>query len=264
MLQRPQHGDVHQDVDEVLVVHGGAVHRDHERPLAELRDVLQDAPEVGRSHGGNVILASLPQAKDEAWARPPDLRDLRHRPRGARPPAREGLEVEVYPEIAAAAAAARPREGALRHRRARHHAARPHRRGGVRGGRGVRPQGRGPDGGRLRQHRPRRRQPPPDPVHAHGRRADGRHRRVRVLHAGRGRAQALPGRAAGARAPVGDLAPVQAVARRRGHRPHAGRGRAWAASARASCTRPSASTWTCCATTRVSAARRLRRRRRGA
>ena len=58
--ERPQHRHVHQDVDEVLVGDGGAVHRDHERLLPELGDVLEHAPEVGRSHAGNVILGAPP------------------------------------------------------------------------------------------------------------------------------------------------------------------------------------------------------------
>ena len=49
-VQRAQHGDVHQDVGEVLVRDDRAVHVDDERLLAELRDVLQDAPQVGQFH----------------------------------------------------------------------------------------------------------------------------------------------------------------------------------------------------------------------
>ena len=49
-VQRAQHGDVHQDVGEVLVGDDGAVHADDERLLAELRDVLQDAPQVSQFH----------------------------------------------------------------------------------------------------------------------------------------------------------------------------------------------------------------------
>ena len=56
--ERPQHRHVHQDVAEVLVGDDRAVHGDHERLLAELGDVLEDAPEVGRSHAGNGILGS--------------------------------------------------------------------------------------------------------------------------------------------------------------------------------------------------------------
>jgi hypothetical protein len=49
--QRPEHGRVHQDVAEVLVRDRRAVDGDDEGPVAELRDVLEDAPQVGRSHG---------------------------------------------------------------------------------------------------------------------------------------------------------------------------------------------------------------------
>ncbi len=49
-VQRAQHGDVHQDVGEVLVGDDRAVHVDDERLLAELGDVLQDAPQVGQFH----------------------------------------------------------------------------------------------------------------------------------------------------------------------------------------------------------------------
>ena len=49
-VQRAQHRDVHQDVGEVLVGDDRAVHADDERLLAELRDVLQDAPQVGQFH----------------------------------------------------------------------------------------------------------------------------------------------------------------------------------------------------------------------
>jgi hypothetical protein len=55
--QRPEHGHVHQDVGEVLVRDGRAVDGDHERLLAELRDVLEDAPEVGRPHAAHVSRA---------------------------------------------------------------------------------------------------------------------------------------------------------------------------------------------------------------
>ena len=63
--ERPQNRHVHQDVDEVLVGDGGSVHRHHERLLPELGDVLEHAPEVGRSHAGNVILVAPPVEKSE-------------------------------------------------------------------------------------------------------------------------------------------------------------------------------------------------------
>ena len=56
--QRPEHGRVHQDVAEVLVRDRRAVDGDHEGPVAELRDVLEDAPQVGRSHGPELSTAS--------------------------------------------------------------------------------------------------------------------------------------------------------------------------------------------------------------
>ena len=46
-IQRAQHGNVHQQVGEVLVGDDRPVHADDERLLAESRDVLQDAPQVG-------------------------------------------------------------------------------------------------------------------------------------------------------------------------------------------------------------------------
>ena len=133
----------------------------------------------------------------------------------------------------AAPEGARPREGPLRDRGPRHHPPGPDRRGGLRGREGGGAPGRLPDRGGRGQHRPRGRQPAPDPLHPHPRRPHRRHRRVRLLHDGRGGAPALPGRAAGARAPVDDLAPLPAVARGRGDGPHAGRRRDWAGSARA-------------------------------
>ena len=49
-VQRAQHRDVEQDVGEIFVGDDGAVHRDDERLLPELRDVLQDAPQVSQFH----------------------------------------------------------------------------------------------------------------------------------------------------------------------------------------------------------------------
>ena len=49
-VQRAQHRDVQQDVGEVLVGDDRAVDAEDERLLAELRNVLQDAPQVGRFH----------------------------------------------------------------------------------------------------------------------------------------------------------------------------------------------------------------------
>src|SRR5262249_42987191 len=52
-----------QDVAEVVVGDDGAVDRHHERLLAELRHVAQDAPEVGRLHLAvrDVTLRGLPR-----------------------------------------------------------------------------------------------------------------------------------------------------------------------------------------------------------
>jgi hypothetical protein len=49
-VQRAQHGDVEQDVGEVLVGDDGAVEREDEGLFAEARNVLQDAPQVGWFH----------------------------------------------------------------------------------------------------------------------------------------------------------------------------------------------------------------------
>ena len=49
-VQRPQHRHVQQQRGEVFVGDDRAVHREDERLLAELRNVLQDAPQVGRFH----------------------------------------------------------------------------------------------------------------------------------------------------------------------------------------------------------------------
>ena len=48
--QGAQHGNIHQDIGEVLVRDDRAVHVDDERLLAELGDILQDAPQVGQFH----------------------------------------------------------------------------------------------------------------------------------------------------------------------------------------------------------------------
>ena len=49
-VQRPQHRHVQQQRGEVFVGDDRAVHGQDERPVAELRNVLQDAPQVGRFH----------------------------------------------------------------------------------------------------------------------------------------------------------------------------------------------------------------------
>ena len=101
----PQHRHVHQDVDEVLVGDGGPVHRHHERLLPELGDVLEHAPEVGRSHAGNVILVALPWKKTRPTrsGQPPDPRG--QDPSGSMPPATSGEK----PSTASASAGGRSR-----------------------------------------------------------------------------------------------------------------------------------------------------------
>jgi hypothetical protein len=65
---KPGHGSsgkkiVDQDVVEVLVGYRGAVYGDHEHLLAELRDVLEDPAQIGRSHARDVSRAQQgPQA----------------------------------------------------------------------------------------------------------------------------------------------------------------------------------------------------------
>ena len=49
-VQRPQHRHVQQERGEVFVGDNRAIQREDERLLAELRNVLQDAPQVGRFH----------------------------------------------------------------------------------------------------------------------------------------------------------------------------------------------------------------------
>ena len=156
---------------------------------------------------------------------PPHLRHLRHREGRPGPPPRARVGGRGPRPGPAAPEGARPREGPLRDRGPRHHPPGPDRRGGLRGRRGLGAPRRLPDRGGRRQHRPGGREPVPDPLHPHPRRPHRRDRRVRLLHDGRGRAQALPGRGAGARARVDDLAPLPAVAGGRGDGTHAGRAR---------------------------------------
>jgi hypothetical protein len=47
-VQRTQHRDVEQDVGKILVRDDGAINADDEGPLPELRNVLEDAPQVSR------------------------------------------------------------------------------------------------------------------------------------------------------------------------------------------------------------------------
>ena len=51
-VQRAQHRDVEQQRGEIFVSDDRAVNREDERLLAELRNVLQDAPQVGQFHFG--------------------------------------------------------------------------------------------------------------------------------------------------------------------------------------------------------------------
>jgi hypothetical protein len=67
-VQRPKHRDVHQDVAEVVVGDHRPVDRHDERLLAELRDVAQDAPEVGRLHLAVAMLHS-PDSLATTWGR---------------------------------------------------------------------------------------------------------------------------------------------------------------------------------------------------
>ena len=59
-VQRPQHRHVQQQRGEVFVGDDRAVNREDERLLAELRNVLQDAPQVGRFHFWLIIELSTP------------------------------------------------------------------------------------------------------------------------------------------------------------------------------------------------------------
>ena len=129
-VERPEHGDVHQDVAEVLVGDDRAVHGHHERLLAELRDVPEDAPEVGRSHARNVSRVGEAATSGSSAGRSDILRappahdpETRCPTSGSSPPATSGRT----PSIAcasgagsrsprpgpAAAEGARPREGPL-------------------------------------------------------------------------------------------------------------------------------------------------------
>ena len=49
-VERTEHGDIQEDVGEVLVGDNGAVNADDERLLPELGDVLQDAAQVCEFH----------------------------------------------------------------------------------------------------------------------------------------------------------------------------------------------------------------------
>jgi len=49
-IERAQHRNIQQDIGEVLVGDDGAVDADDEGLLPELRDVLQDAAQVGQFH----------------------------------------------------------------------------------------------------------------------------------------------------------------------------------------------------------------------
>ena len=50
-VQRPEQGDIEQQRREVVVRDDAGVNRQDERLVAELRDVMQDAAEVGQLHG---------------------------------------------------------------------------------------------------------------------------------------------------------------------------------------------------------------------
>ena len=54
-VQRPQHRHVQQQRGEVFVGDDRAVNREDEGLFAELRNVLQDAPQVGQFHVGLII-----------------------------------------------------------------------------------------------------------------------------------------------------------------------------------------------------------------
>ena len=57
-VQRAQHRHVQQQRREVFVRDDGPVNREDECLLAELRNVLQDAPQVGQFHFGLMIVFS--------------------------------------------------------------------------------------------------------------------------------------------------------------------------------------------------------------
>jgi hypothetical protein len=56
-VQRPQHRHVQQKRGEVFVGDDGTVNREDERFLAKLRNVLQDAPQVGRFHFYSLVFS---------------------------------------------------------------------------------------------------------------------------------------------------------------------------------------------------------------
>ena len=49
-VQRAQDRHVQQDVGEVFAGDNRPIHAEHKRPLTKLRDVLEDAPQVGKFH----------------------------------------------------------------------------------------------------------------------------------------------------------------------------------------------------------------------
>ena len=49
-VERAQHGDVQEEVCEILIRHDRPIDAEDEGLLAEARDVLQDAPQVGGFH----------------------------------------------------------------------------------------------------------------------------------------------------------------------------------------------------------------------
>jgi len=49
-VQGTQHGDIEQQRGEILIRHDGPIQREDKRLFAELRNVLQDAPQIGRFH----------------------------------------------------------------------------------------------------------------------------------------------------------------------------------------------------------------------
>jgi hypothetical protein len=59
-VQAAQHGDVKQQVAEILIGHHRAIDCNEEDPLPELRDVVEDAEKIGRIN----VLGKLLQTKD--------------------------------------------------------------------------------------------------------------------------------------------------------------------------------------------------------